>query len=297
MTGMPVSPKGIVPPTPDGTPINPDDRTSPEDGTTPDVSVSPRGVVPTTPDDTLTDPGNCTSPTGEGQSDPDGGLTSDITVNCANKGPPWQTVLSDRNRMMLELEQRLSADLDARSLAKPISPVAQPNPDPVPDPVSAPDSIEIEGFSSITHTSSSDATNPDGTPITHGTPSPLDGTAPGTGEHTAEAPRPPPSKLSSASVSPTEPKSIPRAPGTKPPPIASTSTGNTGNPGTTPRSGRFYGLLPCATPVENETGSTLSAAQAEVESLVRASPGNTQGATTVPPNNPAIDTTVTEPIF
>ena len=47
-------------------------------------------------------------------------------------------------------------------------------------------------------------------------------------------------------------------------------------------------MLPCNTPVENETGSTLTAAQAEVESLVRALPGNAQGTTTVPPSNPAV---------
>ena len=290
-----VSPKDVVPPTSDGTPINPDDRTSPEDGTTPDVSASPRGVVPTTPDDTLTDPGNRTSPTGEGQSDPDGGLTSDIAVNRANKVPPEvQTVLSDRARMMLELEQRLSDDLEARLLAKPISPVSRPDPDPVPDPMSAPDSIEIEGFSSITHTSSSDATNPNGTPITQGTPSPLDGTAPGTGEHTAEAPRPPSSKPSNASVSPAKPKPIPLAPGTKPPPIASTSTGISGNAGTTPRSGRLYGLLPCTTPGGNESGSAQTAAQTEVESLSGphlATPKEPpRSFPTIPPSTPPIST-------
>ena len=287
-----VSPKGVVPPTPDGTLTNPDDRTSPEGGMTSDVSASPRGVVPPAPDNTLTNPGDRTSPTGDGQTNPDGGLTSDITVSHANKVPPEvQTVLNDKARKLLELEQHLADDLEAHLLAKPKSPVSQPNPDSIPDLVPAPGSIEIEGFSSITHTSSSDATNPSGTPITQGTLSPPAGSAPGTGEHTAEAPTPPPPKPSNTSVSPANPKPIPLHPGTKPPPMASTSTGITGNAGTTPRSKKLYGLLPCTTPGENESGSAQTAAQTEVESLVRTSPGNTQGATTVPPINPAINNT------
>ena len=156
--------KGVVPPTPDGTLTNPDDRTSPEGGTTSDGSVSPKGVVPPTPDDTLTNPDDRTSPTGDGQTNPDGELTSDITVSRANKVPPEvQTVHDDKARKLLELEQRLADDLEAHLLSKPKSPVPQPDPDPIPDPTSAPGSIEIEGFSSITHTSSSDATNPSGT--------------------------------------------------------------------------------------------------------------------------------------
>jgi hypothetical protein len=101
---------------------------------------------------------------------------SDITVSRANKAPPEvQTAHDDKTRKLLKLEQRLADDLEARLLSKPKSPVPQPDPDPIPDPISAPGSIEIEGFSSITHTSSSDATNPSGTPTTQGTPSPPDG--------------------------------------------------------------------------------------------------------------------------
>ena len=275
-----VSPRGVVPTAPDDPLTNPGDRpiptgegrSDPNGGQRPqppDESVSHRGVVPTTPDDALTDPGTRPVPANEGQSDPDGGLASDATLNCSNKVP-----LSKRGRVRLELEQRWSDSLEARLL----------NPVPlVPDPIFTPDISEIEGFSSITHTSSGDATRPNGTPNTHGTPSPLNGFAPGTGECTAEAPSSPPSRLASTSVPTEEASTTQGAPESEPPPTVSTNTRKTGNPSPAPRKSGNYGLLPCNTPAEDEADSTLTAAHAEVESLVRASPGNAQATTAVPP--------------
>ena len=73
----------------------------------------------------------------------------------------------------------------------------------------------------------------------------------------------------------------------KPPPIVLTSTWKNGDPSTISRKSGNYGLLPCNTPAEEEADSTLTAAHAEVESLVRTSPGNAQATTVVPPSNTA----------
>ena len=125
-----------------------DSRLSPDDSVTftyEDDTVArptPTGDVPTiligeTTSDTLTSPNSET--------------TSGVTVSHANKVPSEvQTSHEGQTRVTPDL-------LVKRLLTKPKAPISQPDPSPPPAPGS------IEGISSITHTSSSDATSSNGT--------------------------------------------------------------------------------------------------------------------------------------
>ena len=149
-----------------------------------------------------------------------------------------------------------------RLLTKPKALISQPDSHPPPAPGS------IESISSITHTSSSDATSSNSTPPVLGPPSPQDDPALKVGELPAAALKQPPTQPSSPSARPVNPKLAPPPPGPKPPPSAPKgieSTGNvaptskppplapkgtksTGNVATTPQFGRTWGLLPLASP-------------------------------------------------
>ena len=253
-----------------------DSRLSPDDS-----------VTFTHEDDTVARP----TPTGDVQTSPDGEATSDVTVSHANK------VLSEVQTGH-DGQTRLTPDLLVeRLLTKPKAPISQPDPHPPPAPGS------IEGISSITHASSSDATSSNSTLPFLGPPSPQDGPALKVGELPAAALKKPPTHPSSPSTPPVNPKPAPPPPGPKPPlsapkgidctgnvaptsnppPLAPKGTESTGNIATTPRFGKTWGLLPLASPDASASGLTQTAAQKQVESLVRGMPGSTQGPIVVPP--------------
>ena len=219
---------------------------------------------------------------------------SDVTVSHANKVPP-EVQTSHEGKIKVEPDLVVK-----RLLTKPKGPVSLPDPSPPPAPGS------IEGISSITLTSSSNATSSIATPPFLGPPSPQDDPAQKVGELPAAALKKPPAKPSSRSTTRVEPKPAPTLPGPKPPPSAPKGTKNTGNVESTskpqplapeatgstgdtaaiPGPNKMWGVLPLASPDASASGSTLTATQKEVESLVGGTSDITQGPTVVPPVRP-----------